>query len=451
MTSPPPARSGHALAYDAARQRVVLFGGYGGAVYLSDTWEWDGTTWLPRTPVTSPPARRSHALAYDAARQRVVLFGGYSNSSDTLSDTWEWDGTTWLPRAPVTSPPGRDGHALAYDAARQRVVLFGGYDGSAVFSDTWEWDGTTWLPSHASDVSVSVGREAATPSPTTRPASASSSSGGSGDGGYLSDTWEWDGTTWLPRMPVTSPPGRCGHALAYDAARQRVVLFGGCGSGGHALGHLGVGRDDVVASRASDVSAGAQRPRPRLRRGPPARRPLRGERQRRPFLGHLALPPVTFLWCPSMRLQHLLVLGVVTLALSGCRGCQPRVTQVEPAKLSLDATQLDFPATYVGSTATLAVQVLNSGKASGSAELLTAEPFSSGTATLLVAGGTAEDVRVTFAPTSPGVVTGTLTVGELSVELHGEGLAIPECTTANPCETSAFELHRGRLRGAVAR
>ena len=139
-------------------------------------------------------------------------------------------------------------------------------------------------------------------------------------------------------------------------------------------------------------------------------------------------------------MKHVIWMPLVLAAMSGCRGCQSRVTQVEPAKLSLDATRLDFPATYVGSTATQTLQVLNSGKASGSVELLAAEPFSSSPATLLVAGGTAEDVRVTFAPTSPGLVTGTLTVGELSVELHGEGLAIPECTTANPCETSAFEL-----------
>src|SRR5262249_42650455 len=39
----PPARTSHALAYDSARSRTVLFGGYDGGRYLSDTWEWDGT------------------------------------------------------------------------------------------------------------------------------------------------------------------------------------------------------------------------------------------------------------------------------------------------------------------------------------------------------------------------------------------------------------------------
>jgi hypothetical protein len=135
-----PARQSHAMAWDAARQRVVLFGGFGGLARLSDTWEWDGATWTQRTPVASPPGRNWHAMAYDAARQRVVVFGGGNRMSLPSDDTWEWDGATWTQRTPAASPPARDGHALVYDSARQRVVLFGGRN----HSDTWEWDGTTW-------------------------------------------------------------------------------------------------------------------------------------------------------------------------------------------------------------------------------------------------------------------------------------------------------------------
>ena len=68
------------MAYDAARQRVVLFGGFGGG-HLGDTWEWNGTNWTQLTPSTSPTARNAHAMAYDAARQRVVLLGGTKRSS----------------------------------------------------------------------------------------------------------------------------------------------------------------------------------------------------------------------------------------------------------------------------------------------------------------------------------------------------------------------------------
>ena len=80
-------RFGHALAYDSARGRVVLFGGTASLLTLSDTWEWNGNVWTRQTPAVSPPARIGHALAYDVARGRVVLFGGHGPGG-TLSDTW---------------------------------------------------------------------------------------------------------------------------------------------------------------------------------------------------------------------------------------------------------------------------------------------------------------------------------------------------------------------------
>ncbi len=56
-------------------QRLTL-----GPVFFSETWEWNGATWTQRFPTTAPPPRRNHALAYDSARQRVMLFNG--------TDTW---------------------------------------------------------------------------------------------------------------------------------------------------------------------------------------------------------------------------------------------------------------------------------------------------------------------------------------------------------------------------
>jgi hypothetical protein len=50
-------------------------------------------------------------MAYDAARGRVVLFGGWTFDGTPLGDTWTWDGATWLLQAPATQeclqpPPG---------------------------------------------------------------------------------------------------------------------------------------------------------------------------------------------------------------------------------------------------------------------------------------------------------------------------------------------------------
>jgi hypothetical protein len=74
-------------------------------------------------------------MTYDAARGRVVLFGGFDGSR--LGDTWEWDGTTWSEISHPVSPSARSSHAMAYDAARGRVILFGGLDGSLRLGDTW--------------------------------------------------------------------------------------------------------------------------------------------------------------------------------------------------------------------------------------------------------------------------------------------------------------------------
>lgn len=214
-------RSGHAVAYDSARQRVVLFGGIQGwpPYVLNDTWEWNGKDWTQRAPASSPPARGLHAMAYDSARQRTVLFGGTSGGNDT----WEWDGNNWTQRFPATSPPGRSCHAFVYDSARRRTVLFGGGGGANFLNDTWEWDGSNWTQC----------------SPTTRPparydygmaydsARRRTVLFGGATPAFINDTWEWDGSSWVWQATATSPTVRTCHAMAYDISRQRIVIFGG--------------------------------------------------------------------------------------------------------------------------------------------------------------------------------------------------------------------------------
>src|SRR5262249_23769471 len=64
----PSPRSHHRMAYDAARGVILLFGG---GRRTNETWTWDGRTWKQHA-VDGPPGRDTHAMAYDAARQRVV-------------------------------------------------------------------------------------------------------------------------------------------------------------------------------------------------------------------------------------------------------------------------------------------------------------------------------------------------------------------------------------------
>lgn len=129
-----PERLDHAIAPDA-NGNLVMFGGRGPGGARADTWIWDGTDWSPRTPAQSPSPRSDHAMAYDSLRGEVVLFGG----ERSLNDTWIWNGTDWQLRSPAQSPPALADPDMVYDAARDRMVL-------VAQQGVWEWDGSTWTP-----------------------------------------------------------------------------------------------------------------------------------------------------------------------------------------------------------------------------------------------------------------------------------------------------------------
>jgi hypothetical protein len=225
----PPGRQTHAMAYDGAHNQIVMFGG-SSASTLRDTWVWDGTNWSEKFPSTSPPGRIRHAMVYDAAHNQVVLFGGGGPTgvgfAHALSDTWVWDGTSWIQKFPSTSPSARFGQAMTYDTVRGQVVMFGGADpsGQIVFSETWIWDGTNWtqeFPAHNPPARI----DHTMVFDTVR--SQAVMFGGFGYNGDLGDTWVWDGTDWTQEFPLASPSPRRFHAMAYDGARGQTMMFGG--------------------------------------------------------------------------------------------------------------------------------------------------------------------------------------------------------------------------------
>ena len=72
----PAARAYAGMAYEASSTRTLLFGGWTdtGGPFFGDTWAWDGEEWVQLTD-TGPSARVTN-MAYDSARNVVVLFGG---------------------------------------------------------------------------------------------------------------------------------------------------------------------------------------------------------------------------------------------------------------------------------------------------------------------------------------------------------------------------------------
>jgi hypothetical protein len=223
-TDGPRYRTLPAAAFDTHRDVFVVFGGAGlvNQNAYGDTWEWNGTGWSER-PVDSPGPRDHHAMAYDEARGVIVMFGGQNAARAFPHDTWTYDGTAWKRVDSTTGPPSAAHHAMAYDAKRQRVVLYGGTTDrrEVLHPDVWEWDGTRW---HRVTP--------ASPGPrATRHRMAYDAARAVTLLHSATETWSWDGMTWR-RLATTGPSQRIVSAMAYDAQRQRVVLFGGAGPGG---------------------------------------------------------------------------------------------------------------------------------------------------------------------------------------------------------------------------
>lgn len=232
--SGPSIRWGHAMAFDSARGVTVLFGGYGddgsgSNTYLGDTWEWDAQSWTLRATV-GPSPRRGHRLAFDPFRGVTLLFGG-SDGGPTLGDTWQWDGTDWT--LVDSSGPARYLHAMAFDSERNRLIAHGGrfYDGSsyADLFDTWEWDGAVWSQQH-----TGLGLGGGGPRMAFDTARGVTVLVGSYNRctpfgcGYVHETYEWDGADWI-RVATTGPETDAYSTfdVVFDSLRSVILLYGG--------------------------------------------------------------------------------------------------------------------------------------------------------------------------------------------------------------------------------
>jgi hypothetical protein len=241
----PTGRIGTAVAYDQPRRKMILFGGQfkqSGVVgsTMNDTWAWDtnARTWTNMMPAGSPPVRLDHAMAYDAAHNVIVMFGGRTVDATgaPLGDTWLWNGSTWTNAPDAGGPPARFGHAIAYDPVRQTVVLFGGANATQRFNDVWEWNGVTlrW------QLRMPAGSPPARVFPALAPFDATMSGllmfGGSTNAAgtaLLADAWVWNGTSWsLATVHGSSPSARQAAKAIYSASARRLLLFGGRDSGG---------------------------------------------------------------------------------------------------------------------------------------------------------------------------------------------------------------------------
>ena len=272
--------------YDAARNRVLIFGGYGRHypgqpyAYLNDVWQLslNGTPqWTELNPAGQAPAGRlAGAAVYDPMRQRFVGFGG---TAGLPVDTWVLNlrGQANWQQLPIggARPNGGWGMTSTYDAKRDRMLIFGGSSGDDYYgskNDVWELQlrGVPQWRKLTTAGTLPKARRSATAifDPIRdRMVIYGGFDALPGSDEFLADTWALDlagnTPTWSQLLPAgTVPTQRDAMAAAYDPIRDRMVVFGGW-SGTTMLGDTqflewgGTSSDAVLTPAASATPTAA--------------------------------------------------------------------------------------------------------------------------------------------------------------------------------------------------
>jgi hypothetical protein len=323
---PGPVRHTFASAHDSQRHRLLLFGGSSVATVLNDTWainlegvpQWSSLS----TAGTPPTSRRLCEAIYDPVGDRMIVYGGYDGAvlGDLHQLSFATDPPTWSPLAASGDPPpARAGHGLIYDLVGRRMIVFGGWDGVPPdyrINDVWalnlgqdpDWEelspegtppsprsspsavydrdrrellvfgGTT--PDFQNDV-WSLSLNGAHPAWTQVQASGTPPTAREEQsavydpvrdrlvifGGYINGYYQTTQDAWalsLRHDPVWTelaplgpqPPVRWGHAAIYDAAADRMIMHGGLGPGLDQTWALSWGTPESAAPTLIETESG---------------------------------------------------------------------------------------------------------------------------------------------------------------------------------------------------
>ena len=218
----PPCVNEGQMAYQSANQTVVYTGGVCATTEgegADTTYEWDGTTWNKITLGTADTRVFGAAMAYDALRQETALFGGTPVVGVPLNDTWIYASSTWFSLSDATRPAARSLFAFTTDPVNNTIWFYGGSDQFTTYSDLWQFQNGQWTQLFI----------ATTPASCVTPTSAFDT-----DRNKLvvvcatSDVYEFDGTAWTAHTGLKNPPPvHTWASMVYDPTLKKTVLFGG--------------------------------------------------------------------------------------------------------------------------------------------------------------------------------------------------------------------------------
>jgi len=235
------------------------------------TDNWDSLSFVDDTLSPALPPRRDHAAS--VLSDSLLVMGGEAGPSDSLRQDFgifDFATGTWR----IAFLPDSSTSALPAAAVGNRVYAYGGKLGTSGFPNAsdrlWIYDGGTasWSdlegdrlfvyggvsqgsgggPTDSSNYRFTLGSGpwistlAPGPPPLDETAVVYDSlnnrvvlwGGTDGLGGMPTEVWEFSlGAQRWRRVPTTGTPptGRAGHQMVIDAARTRVIIFGGRASG----------------------------------------------------------------------------------------------------------------------------------------------------------------------------------------------------------------------------
>jgi hypothetical protein len=249
--SPSP-RSNAAMVFDAATGQTVLYGGYNGTSYDSDTWTWDGKNWTERCVACGPgpvqqPTNEQAPMGYDPVRHEVVMWVPYVypykypngvTGVGIVQQTWVWSGLGWKQACSSCFGSNQIGEGtIAFDQHRHELIMYANVQQYAAGQTGPAWKTYAWTGSSWQDVTPASG-----PSMGGAVAMATDWAGKQ----VLLETPTgfdvWNGSNWSA-LPATSPfasQGSAGYgppvglyanAMAYDPSSKGVLLEGGSTQG----------------------------------------------------------------------------------------------------------------------------------------------------------------------------------------------------------------------------
>ena len=195
---------------------------------MAQDWAWENLT---PTSGAAPEARRNGVAIYDPVERRVIIFGGAGNSG-LLNDLWAFEvrNNAWKKLEPTGTPPApRFGFDAVYDPIGQQMIVYAG-QGAGFFSDTWGLDLRTLEWRNVTPAARPKARygSASVFDPNTR--SLVQFAGFTEESRRFQDTQSFslNANSWTDLTPAGDKPQiRCLLTGAYDAAGQRMIIYGG--------------------------------------------------------------------------------------------------------------------------------------------------------------------------------------------------------------------------------